>query len=86
MSRLIFGWLTAGIASLPPWLGYALADQTPGALTFKRSSFFGGPLRLFARTTATITMAFEQLAGGSTRIVIAGVAPRRVAREFVQLR
>jgi KDO2-lipid IV(A) lauroyltransferase len=26
MSRLIFGWLTAGIASLPPWLGYALAD------------------------------------------------------------
>jgi len=26
MSRLIFGWLTAAIASLPPWLGYALAD------------------------------------------------------------
>src|ERR1041384_4759390 len=26
MSRLIFGWLTVGIASLPAWLGYALAD------------------------------------------------------------
>lgn len=26
MSRLLFGWLTAFIASLPPWLGYALAD------------------------------------------------------------
>ena len=30
MSRLIFGWLTAGIASLPPWLGYALADMATG--------------------------------------------------------
>ena len=30
MSRLIFGWLTALIASLPPWLGYALADLATG--------------------------------------------------------
>lgn len=30
MSRLIFGWLTAGIASLPAWLGYALADLATG--------------------------------------------------------
>lgn len=30
MSRLIFGWLTAGIASLPAWLGYALADMATG--------------------------------------------------------
>jgi len=30
MSRLIFGWLTMAIASLPPWLGYALADLATG--------------------------------------------------------
>src|ERR1044072_4426104 len=30
MSRLIFGWLTVGIASLPAWLGYALAHAAPG--------------------------------------------------------
>src|SRR5262249_28316820 len=30
MSRLIFGWLTAAIASLPPWLGYGLADLATG--------------------------------------------------------
>ncbi len=30
MSRLIFSWLTLFIASLPPWLGYALADLATG--------------------------------------------------------
>ncbi len=30
MSRLIFGWLTWCIASLPTWLGYALADMATG--------------------------------------------------------
>ncbi|MFM7232904.1 MAG: lysophospholipid acyltransferase family protein [bacterium] len=30
MSRIVFGWLTALIASLPPWLGYALADMATG--------------------------------------------------------
>ena len=30
MSRLVFGWLTWLIASLPPWLGYALADLATG--------------------------------------------------------
>ena len=30
MSRLVYGWLTAFIASLPPWLGYALADAATG--------------------------------------------------------
>jgi KDO2-lipid IV(A) lauroyltransferase len=30
MSRLIFGWLTQLIASLPPWLGYGLADLATG--------------------------------------------------------
>ncbi len=30
MSRLVYGWLTAFIASLPPWLGYALADMATG--------------------------------------------------------
>lgn len=30
MSRIVFGWLTALIASLPPWLGYALADLATG--------------------------------------------------------
>lgn len=30
MSRLIYGWLTAFIASVPPWLGYALADLATG--------------------------------------------------------
>ena len=30
MSRLIFGWLTWVIASLPPWLGYSLADLATG--------------------------------------------------------
>jgi hypothetical protein len=70
--------------SQPLWeTGYKLAEQTPSALTFNRSSFFGGPLRLFARTTATITMTFEE-SNGSTRIVIAGTAPRRVARQIEQ--
>jgi KDO2-lipid IV(A) lauroyltransferase len=31
MSRLIFGWLTWLASSLPPWLGYALADLATGA-------------------------------------------------------
>ena len=30
MSRLIFGWLTWLASSLPPWLGYALADLATG--------------------------------------------------------
>jgi KDO2-lipid IV(A) lauroyltransferase len=30
MSRLIFGWLTWVASSLPPWLGYALADLGTG--------------------------------------------------------
>jgi KDO2-lipid IV(A) lauroyltransferase len=30
MSRLIFGWLTSLIASLPAWLGYGLADLATG--------------------------------------------------------
>jgi KDO2-lipid IV(A) lauroyltransferase len=30
MSRLIFGWLTWVASSLPPWLGYALADLATG--------------------------------------------------------
>jgi KDO2-lipid IV(A) lauroyltransferase len=30
MSRLIFGWVTWLASSLPPWLGYALADLTTG--------------------------------------------------------
>ena len=30
MSRLVFGWLSWCIASLPPWLGYALADLATG--------------------------------------------------------
>lgn len=30
MSRLIFGWLTGVIASLPAWLGYGLADLATG--------------------------------------------------------
>ncbi len=30
MSRMVFGWLTWCIASLPPWLGYALADLATG--------------------------------------------------------
>ncbi len=30
MSRIVFGWLTALIASLPPWLRYALADMATG--------------------------------------------------------
>lgn len=30
MSRLIYGWLTVLIASVPPWLGYALADMATG--------------------------------------------------------
>ena len=30
MSRLIFGWLTWLASSLPPWLGYALADLGTG--------------------------------------------------------
>src|ERR1041385_9197009 len=30
MSRLIFGWLTWLASSLPPWLGYALADLASG--------------------------------------------------------
>ena len=30
MSRLIFAWLTAAIAGLPSWLGYALADLGTG--------------------------------------------------------
>jgi KDO2-lipid IV(A) lauroyltransferase len=30
MSRVFFGWLTWCIASLPPWLGYALADLATG--------------------------------------------------------
>jgi len=31
MSRLVFGWLTGLIASLPLWLGYLLADLFAGA-------------------------------------------------------
>ena len=30
MSRMVFGWLTWLIASVPPWLGYALADLATG--------------------------------------------------------
>ena len=30
MSRLVFGWLTAIFAAVPPWLGYALADLATG--------------------------------------------------------
>ena len=30
MSRLIFGWLTSFIASLPAWLGYGVADLATG--------------------------------------------------------
>ena len=30
MSRLLFGWLTSAIASLPAWLGYGLADLATG--------------------------------------------------------
>src|SRR5712691_10774706 len=26
MSRLVFGWLTALVAAMPPWLAYGLAD------------------------------------------------------------
>ena len=34
MSRMVFGWLTWLIASLPPWLGYALADLATGVHWF----------------------------------------------------
>lgn len=30
MSRLVYGWLTALLAGMPPWLGYALADAATG--------------------------------------------------------
>lgn len=66
--------------------GYKLAEQTPSGLTFKRTPLFGGPLWLFReRPTATITMSFEEEAANSTRMIVAGEAPRRIARQFERL-
>ncbi len=66
--------------------GYELADQTPSTLTFRRTPAFAGPLgRLLFRSEATITMTFEPLDGDETRMVVAGEAPRRIARQFEQL-
>jgi hypothetical protein len=65
--------------------GYKLADQSPVALTFVRSALFSGPLWLFQRTAATISMTFEETSEGKTQILIAGVAPRRVAQHFERL-
>jgi hypothetical protein len=58
--------------------GYELAEQTPNALTFNRKSSF----LLSKKITGTITMTFKEAAGGKTEMVVAGMAPRRIAQEF----
>jgi hypothetical protein len=65
--------------------GYELAEQAATRLTFNRESAFRWPLRLLFTQASTITMTFEEQPGGKTRMVVAGTAPRSIAREFEQL-
>src|ERR1041385_1483321 len=65
MSRLIFGWLTWLASSLPPWLGYALADLATGP------HWYGFPERRHARL---VTLPHASLSargrGGKRRVRI----------------
>jgi hypothetical protein len=65
--------------------GYELAEQTPTTLAFNRESVFRWPLRLLFPESSKITMTFEEQPGGKTRMVVAGTAPRGIARDFEQL-
>jgi hypothetical protein len=65
--------------------GYELAEQAPAALTFDRQSPVRWPLSLLFRQSSKITMTFDEQPGNKTRMVVAGTAPRRIAREFEKL-
>jgi hypothetical protein len=65
--------------------GYEMTEGTGGVLTFNRESAFRWPLRLLFPQSSQITMTFEAQPGNKTRMVVAGTAPRRIARDFEQL-
>ena len=65
--------------------GYELTEGTEGALTFNRESAFRWPLRLLFPQSSQITMTFDAQPVNRSRMVVAGTAPRRIARVFEQL-
>ena len=65
--------------------GYEPGEQSASRLVFHRESIFRWPLRLLFKQSSTITMTFEPQPGNKTRMVVAGTAPRGIARDFEQL-
>jgi hypothetical protein len=64
--------------------GYERTDESSNSLTYQRKSAFWWPLNKLSGDS-TIKMTFEDQGGGKTRMVVAGTAPRRIAREFGRL-
>jgi len=64
--------------------GYERAEESATALTYHRKSAFWWPVNRLSGDS-TIRMTFEDQGGGRTRMVVAGNAPRSIAREFGKL-
>jgi hypothetical protein len=64
--------------------GYELIEKGTSALTFHRKSAFWWPLNKLSGDS-TVRMTFEDQGGGKTRMVVAGTAPRAIARDFETL-
>jgi hypothetical protein len=64
--------------------GYERTDESSSSLTYHRKSAFWWPLNKVSGDS-TIKMTFEDQGEGKTRMVVAGTAPRSIAREFSKL-
>ena len=65
--------------------GYELIEKGTSALTYHRKSAFWWPLNKLSGDS-TIRMTFEGQGNDKTRMVVAGTAPNRIARDFESLR
>jgi hypothetical protein len=64
--------------------GYELIEKGTNALTFHRKSAFWWPLNKLSGDS-TVRITFEDQGSDKTRMVVAGTAPGRIARDFETL-
>lgn len=64
--------------------GYELTEKTGAGLAYHRKSAFWWPLNKLSGDS-TVRMTFEDQGGDKTRMVVAGTAPGRIARDFETL-